>query len=223
MWPDWGDVGMFLGSVAQSVQHGWDGVKALMKQTPMETASALSKGLKSGSIKNALIKSVVKNTVKFATGSHLDKAAVAGTVVGEVAQLGLPEGDIAKAGEVSKMGELEGAVKATASDLKAAGSSPATVGGAELNGQTAIATSGAPPTVVSPQMEAAAQSLGGIGAKTPAGTVGACCEVHAANELLLKNPTAMPQDINLTPAIRPRTGQVVPMCDNCKVIFNKQN
>lgn len=105
--------------------------------------------------------------------------------------------------------------------MNMAGMRPATVGGAELNGQTSVATSGAPPTVVSPQMEQAAQSLGGMGTKNSAGTVGACCEVRAANELLLKNPSATIKDINLTPAIRPRTGEVIPMCPNCKIIFGK--
>jgi hypothetical protein len=222
MWPDWSDVAMFAGKVAQKAQEAWDGLNATMKQNPIQTLNSIGKGLSNGSIKNGLIKSVAHNVVKAATGTHSDKIDVAATATVAIALIALPEGDIAKAGDVARMGELEGAVRATATDLKAAGSSPATVGGAELNGQTAIATSGAPPTVVAPQMEEAAQSLGGIGAKTSAGTVGACCEVHAANELLLKNPTAMPRDINLTPAIRPRTGQVVPMCDNCKVIFNKK-
>jgi phage-related protein len=108
-----------------------------------------------------------------------------------------------------------------AEEMNMAGMRPATVGGAELNGQTSVATSGAPPTVVSPQMEQAAQSLGGMGTKNSAGTVGACCEVRAANELLLKNPSATIKDINLTPAIRPRTGEVIPMCPNCKIIFGK--
>ncbi|WP_419698977.1 DUF6443 domain-containing protein [Mucilaginibacter sp. NFX135] len=227
MWPDWGKIAYFAGKVAQNLQEGWNNLRATMRQTPMQTADAISKGLSNGSIKNALVGAVVHNTVKAVTGTNTDKLEVAAVVTGEIIQLGLPGGDIGKASDVAKMGraarmgELEAAVGAKASDLNAAGSYPATVGGAELNGQTAIATSGAPPTVVAPQLEEAAQSLGGIGAKTSAGTVGACCEVHAANELLLKNPKAMPQDINLTPAIRPRTGQVVPMCDNCKVIFKK--
>jgi hypothetical protein len=217
---------MFIGHLAQNLQEGYNNLVATSRQTPWQTANSIGKGLSNGSIKNALAKGISHNVVKAATGTKSDRTEVAAIVTGEIIQLGAGDiskvGDLAKMGEAARMAELEGAVGATASDLKAAGNYPATVGGAELNGQTAIATSGAPPTVIAPQMEEAAKSLGGIGAKTSAGTVGACCEVHAANELLLKNPTAMPRDINLTPAKRPRTGQVVPMCDNCKVIFNKQ-
>ncbi len=222
MWPDWGDIKAAAKSFANHIDKALDNAAAVLVN-PSNLGRAIDRTIdsKGANIKDALIKGIAHNTAKFATGDNKAKSTVIGTVAAEVVLLG--GGDIGKAGDFAKMGELEGAVRATASDLKAAGSSPATVGGAELNGQTAIATSGAPPTVISPQMEEAARSLGGIGAKTSAGTVGACCEVHAANELLLKNPTAMPRDINLTPAIRPRTGQVIPMCDNCKVIFNKQN
>jgi hypothetical protein len=138
---------MFAGKVAQKAQEAWNGIKATMKQDPVQTLHSINKGLNDGSIKNGLIKSVVHNVVKVATGTNSDRIDVAAT---------------------------------------------ATVGGAELNGQTAIANSGAgkAPEVVAPQLEEAAQSLGGMGAKNQAGVVGSCCEVHAANELLLKNPGA---------------------------------
>jgi len=117
---------------------------------------------------------------------------------------------------------LSNSVKNVAGEMNAAGIRPATVGGAELDGQISIATSGTPPTNIAPQLEQAAQPLGGFGTVNSAGTVGACCEIHNANELLLKNPSATINDINFTPAIRPRTGKVVPMCNNCKVILNKK-
>ena len=121
------------------------------------------------------------------------------------------------------MNFLTNSVNAAASELGATGSSPATIVGAELNWQTVIGTSGVPPTSLAPQLEAAAGELGGVGAKTTSGnTVGCCGEFHAANGLLLKNPSATPQQINFTPAIRPRTGQVVPMCANCEIMFKKR-
>jgi len=54
MWPDWGQVGMFLGGVAQSIQHGINGVKSFAKD-PVGSMNRLERGLKNGSVKNALI------------------------------------------------------------------------------------------------------------------------------------------------------------------------
>lgn len=130
---------------------------------------------------------------------------------------------IGKGVSALKMNSLINSVNTATSELGATGSSPATIVGAELNWQTVIGTSGAPPTSLAPQLEAAAGELGGVGTKTASGnTVGCCGEFHAANELLFKNPSATPQQINFTPAIRPRTGQVVPMCANCEIMFKKR-
>jgi len=110
------------------------------------------------------------------------------------------------------------------SELKSAGSSPATVVGAELKGKTSIGTSGSIPGNIAPQLNSAAAKLGGVGTKTASGnTIGCCGEFRSANDLLLRNPSATPAQINFTPAIRPRTGETVPMCDNCKIIFKKKN
>ncbi len=124
--------------------------------------------------------------------------------------------------EVSTMDDLTTAVKNTAADLKSTGKAPATVVGAELNGKTAIATSGTPPSKIAPQLQNAADKIGGVGTKTASGnTVGCCAEFKAANELLIKNPSATPQQVNFTEAIRPRTGQTIPMCENCNATFGK--
>jgi len=231
----WDNVKAFASSFVKDLKSSVDGINNLannLTSHPITTTTTIAKATyhelktdpKTGKAQwvGDATKAAKNAYANFSKGDNKTKAAILGTLTGEGLQLfGGELGEVGKTGEVSKVGELETIVKSTASDLKASGSLPATVGGAELNGQTAIATSGAPPNVVAPQLEAATTSLGGVGAKTAAGTVGACCEFHAANELLLKNPTAMPQDVNLTPAIRPRTGQAVPMCDNCKVIFNK--
>lgn len=73
---------------------------------------------------------------------------------------------------------------------------------------------------VAPQLEAAAASLGGVGARNAGNTVGYCGEFHAANELLNPNPGYGTGDLKFTPAVRPRTGQVVPPCSNYGQMFN---
>ena len=59
--------------------------------------------------------------------------------------------------------------------------------------------------------------------KTACGnTLGRCAEFKAANELLLNNPALKIADIKFTSAIRPRTGEVIPRCDNCIGIFGAE-
>ncbi|MEN2403167.1 hypothetical protein GKZ90_0025525 [Flavobacterium sp. MC2016-06] len=83
-----------------------------------------------------------------------------------------------------------------------------------------ITTSGSVSATVAPQLEAAAAELGGVGTKTASGNIVGCCgEFRAANELLLQNPSATPKQVNFTDAIRPRTGEVVPACQNYQTTF----
>ncbi|WP_228446812.1 RHS repeat-associated core domain-containing protein [Chryseobacterium sp. 3008163] len=122
----------------------------------------------------------------------------------------------------ANMSELTNSVKSTAAEMHASKKAPAAVVGAELNGQTSIGVSGAPPSIVAPQLEGVVNELGGLGTRTASGNpVGCCAEFNAGNNLLLNNPSAIPSQINFTDAIRPRTGKVVPMCDNCKTTFGK--
>lgn len=195
------------------------------------TGSAIKMGTKfaKGDTKGAL------NVAKEASGipaiTKTVKAAVKGdpeaigsltaVVVGGIAtkKIGAKPVAVVEA-STAEMGTLNNAVRATAAEMKTAGQSPATVVGAELNGQTAIATSGAVPGTIAPKLEAVASELGGVGTKTASGnTVGCCGEFRAANELLLKNPSATPSQVNFTDAIRPRTGEVIPPCENCKTTF----
>ncbi|WP_239646774.1 filamentous hemagglutinin N-terminal domain-containing protein [Pseudomonas syringae] len=102
---------------------------------------------------------------------------------------------------------------------------PPTVIGAvdPLTGKIVTTSSGAVPDVIAPELAAYAESLGGLGVKTACGnTLGRCAEFRAANELLLSNPGLKLKDIKFTPAIRPRTGEVVPRCDNCTSIFGAE-
>lgn len=52
---------------------------------------------------------------------------------------------------------------------------------------------------------------------TSRNTVGVCAEFHVVNSLLLSG--CKWSDIRLTPAIRPRTGEIMPYCNNCLAMF----
>jgi RHS repeat-associated protein len=119
--------------------------------------------------------------------------------------------------------EAEKARDDLAAKLKAEGKSPATVVGAydEKTGNVTAAASGPPPDPVDPQIAAKAAPLGGIGTKTDCGnTVGCCAECRAANDLAQKGSNV--NDVGFTDATRPRTGDVVPPCDNCKSMFGSK-
>ncbi len=93
----------FIRAAVQNIRKGWDGLDALMGQTVFETFSLIEKSLKNGKIKDALIKAIVKQTVKYATGTKRDRQEVMGAVTGEIIQLGLFEG----LSELGKIGELD--------------------------------------------------------------------------------------------------------------------
>ncbi|MCC8367284.1 hypothetical protein J8V57_13570 [Xenorhabdus sp. PB61.4] len=92
-----------------------------------------------------------------------------------------------------------------------------------LTGRISTASNGAVPSVIAPELLEYAQKLGGLGVKTACGnTLGRCAEFRAANELMLSNPNLKVKDIQFTPAVRPRTGEVVPRCDNCTNMFGAE-
>ncbi|WP_221179012.1 DUF637 domain-containing protein, partial [Pseudomonas chlororaphis] len=102
---------------------------------------------------------------------------------------------------------------------------PPTVIGAvdPLTGKIVTTSSGAIPSEIAPELKAYAESLGGLGVKTACGnTLGRCAEFRAANELLLNNPGLKLSDIKFTSAIRPRTGEIVPRCENCTNMFGAE-
>ena len=75
------------------------------------------------------------------------------------------------------------------------------------------------PNNIHPELLKRANEIGGIGTHglTERNIVGVCAEFHVVNELLLKGSKW--SDIRLTSAIRPRTGQKIPFCANCKKMF----
>jgi filamentous hemagglutinin len=89
-----------------------------------------------------------------------------------------------------------------------------------MTGKIVTTSSGAVPSKIAPELQAYADKLGGLGVKTACGnTLGRCAEFRAANELILSNPSLRLKDIKFTPAVRPRTGEVVRRCENCTNIF----
>ncbi|WP_277593093.1 hemagglutinin repeat-containing protein [Pseudomonas chlororaphis] len=101
---------------------------------------------------------------------------------------------------------------------------PTAIGAVDpLTGKIVTMSSGKVPTKIAPELQMYADKLGGLGVKTACGnTLGRCAEFRAANELLLSNPALKLNDIKFTPAIRPRTGEVVPRCENCTNIFGAE-
>ncbi|MET3878746.1 DUF6443 domain-containing protein [Chitinophaga sp. OAE865] len=153
----------------------------------------------------------------FGLGKVLGNTLAELSVVAATEGAGKGMSSIKTAAQVSK---LSTRVENTALSMQAAGQFPATIVGAVAKGgETAIGTSGKIPSVIAPNLEAAAIEVGGVGAKNAGNVVGCCGEFRAANELMLNNKTLKPTDIKFTPAIRPRTMEVIIPCDNCRAIF----
>ncbi len=87
-------------------------------------------------------------------------------------------------------------------------------------GKNVAAFAGEIPKRIHPELRKRAEKIGGIGTHglTSRNTVGVCAEFHAVNSLLLSG--CKWSDIRLTPAIRPRTGTIMPYCDNCLAMFD---
>ena len=87
-------------------------------------------------------------------------------------------------------------------------------------GKTVASFAGEIPSRIHPELRKRAEAIGGIGTHglTERNTVGVCAEFHVVNSLLLGG--AKWSDIRLTSPIRPRTGSVMPFCDNCKAMFS---
>lgn len=66
-----------------------------------------------------------------------------------------------------------------------------------------------------------AERVGGVGTQgvTDRNTIGVCAEFHVINDMLLSGSKL--EDIRLTRPIRQRTGQFMPYCDNCRVMFSE--
>lgn len=68
------------------------------------------------------------------------------------------------------------------------------------------------------------QTLGTIGTFTRNVNhpIGYCAEMNVANRLMLATDEPY-QDAKFSIAIRPKTGEIIPYCDNCKSLFSQLN
>lgn len=90
-----------------------------------------------------------------------------------------------------------------------------------VTGKVVFGFSGAPPHDINQELvdtvnDAKIGDIGKLGEGTN-NIVGACAEFHAANKLL--NRGSKIANIRFTAAVRPRTGQELPPCDNCEAMF----
>ncbi|WP_217607280.1 DUF6443 domain-containing protein [Chitinophaga sp. GbtcB8] len=202
---------------------------------PVETAKALvsSKALLNNALNTATMGasgiaiSLANKAQTIATEGTYGAGKVVGETGADALLVAATEGagravtSIKRAVASAKAAALTEEVVSTASELIQKGQAPASVIGAvATDGQQIIGTSGKIPSVIAPNLFNAAKKVGGVGAKNAGNVVGCCGEFQTGNQLMLNNPALKPGDIKFTPAIRPRTGEAIPTCDNCKVIFN---
>ncbi len=127
-------------------------------------------------------------------------------------------------GDIATLVDLMGAAQAKVSklitDTPDSKKKAAAIGAYDKRtGKTIAAFAGEIPKKIALELIKRADAIGGIGTHglTERNTIGVCAEFHVVNSLLLSGSKW--EDIHLTPAIRPRTGQVMPYCDNCKAMF----
>ena len=78
------------------------------------------------------------------------------------------------------------------------------------------------PEMFEPILANALNQLGGVGQHSGNGCpypIGCCAEPRAANKLIHYNNHAGLNQILFSSALRPRTKQVIPYCDNCRAKF----
>lgn len=96
---------------------------------------------------------------------------------------------------------------------------PATIIGAEHNEIRKVDHSGKPPEPLTSKLERELIKIAPIGEKGIDNYVGCCCEVRASNQIIEIRHSVPIEDIIFTRAIRPRTGQTIRRCQNCRQIF----
>ena len=96
---------------------------------------------------------------------------------------------------------------------------PSTIIGASYNNINHVDRSGSVPDPISKKLEHELTKIAPLGKKGYDNIVGCCCEVRASNKVLKSAPYINLDEILFTDAIRPRTGQIVKRCRNCKQVF----
>ena len=198
-----------------------------------DIATGALKGLIAGAVAGSVIDTggaslgvlALSGAAGGVTGGALDRAFAGQQTtlsdVGRDAAVGAVAGAVL--GQAAKVVGSD-AVGARDAVAASAGKGTATVIGAydAQTGGIAVGRSGAGLNPVNPQVAGAAQRAGGLGARNPGvrGAVGNCAECNAANQLT--NQGSNVGNVRFTPAVHPRTGEIIPKCQNCEVMFPKQ-
>ena len=104
--------------------------------------------------------------------------------------------------------------------LRSSGEYPATVVGAEYSYFKVVDKSGPIlPTILVKILSKRLNKIGTLYDKVNGNTLGCCAEINSANKILLKRPSLEVNKITFSKALRPRTMQIVPVCQNCKETF----
>lgn len=80
-------------------------------------------------------------------------------------------------------------------------------------------TSGQPPDPIAINLERKLLTIGDIGERVNGNLIGHCAEVRSSNKFLIIDNTIPLNRIIFSPAMRPRTMQEIPMCNNCRITF----
>ncbi|SFN57554.1 hypothetical protein SAMN05444143_1256 [Flavobacterium succinicans] len=96
---------------------------------------------------------------------------------------------------------------------------PSTIIGVEHHEIQAVDHSGKYPKDLCTKLETELLKIAPLGEKGIDNYVGCCCEVRASNQLILLRLSIPISDLKFTRAIRPRTGQTIKRCQNCKQVF----
>lgn len=96
---------------------------------------------------------------------------------------------------------------------------PATIIGVEHYEIQAVDHSGKHPNPICIKLERELIKIAPLGEKGIDNYVGCCCEVRAANQIILARLSVPISDLEFTRAIRPRTGQTIRRCQNCRQVF----
>ena len=96
---------------------------------------------------------------------------------------------------------------------------PSTVIGAEHKEIKKVDHSGKVPKTICSKLTKELIKIAPLGKKGIDNYVGCCCEIRASNQIILLKHSVPINDIEFTKAHRPRTGQTIRRCQNCRQIF----
>jgi hypothetical protein len=96
---------------------------------------------------------------------------------------------------------------------------PATIVGVEYHEIQAVDHSGKYPNPICRKLERELIKIAPLGTKGIDNYVGCCCEVRASNQIISSRLSVPIRDLEFTRAIRPRTGQTIRRCQNCRQVF----